>query len=154
DTVLLDKTGTVTSGKMTLIGQPDPELLIMAASVEQHSEHPIARAIVDAAPALRPVDGFRALPGLGAEGVGDGRKVIVGRAALLAEHGVGVPAGEGVAVAINGEWAGWLRVADTVKPTSGDAIAQLKALGLRPVLLTGDAAATARDVAREVGIAE
>ncbi|MBB5871367.1 Cu+-exporting ATPase [Allocatelliglobosispora scoriae] len=154
DTVLLDKTGTVTSGRMTLIGTPDEHLLVMAASVEQHSEHPIARAVVAAAPRLLPVTEFRALPGLGAEGLVGGARVLVGRASLLRERGVGVPDDGlgGMAVAIDGAFAGRLAVADSVKPSSAAAIAALRELGLRPILLTGDAEATARAVAAEVGI--
>lgn len=189
DTIVLDKTGTVTTGVMTLVGT-DPtvgvqeqDLLRYAAAVEHASEHPIARAVVNGAAArgIAPgaVHDFQSLPGLGAQGVVDGRKVLVGRASLLAEHGVVVEparatvsagsvavgadevaadqpdgAWTAVAVALDGEFAGWLHVADTVKPGSAAAVAEFKRLGLRPVLLTGDAEAPARAVAAEVGIGE
>ncbi|MEU8005783.1 heavy metal translocating P-type ATPase [Catellatospora sp. NPDC049111] len=196
DTVVLDKTGTVTTGVMGLAdvrpaaGMQEQDLLRYAAAVEHASEHPIARAVVTGAAAhgIAPgaVRDFQSLPGLGAQGVVEGRKVLVGRAALLAEHGValdlapvanavggvtgrvgqaapggkqadGVPADEArtaVAVALDGEFAGWLLVADTVKPGSAAAVAEFRRLGLRPVLLTGDAEGPARAVAAEVGIDE
>lgn len=218
DTIVLDKTGTVTTGVMALAdvrpaaGIDGQDLLRYAAAVEHASEHPIARAVVDGAAARGIAPGsvrdFLALPGLGAQGVVEGRKVLVGRASLLAEQGVrldaavatsavpsppvsdvpsqpatgvppratsGVPAqtassgpapaGAGsavlgeeartaVAVAVDGEFAGWLLVADTVKPGSAEAVARFKRLGLRPVLLTGDAEGAARAVAAEVGIDE
>ena len=166
DTVVLDKTGTVTTGQMALAdtrpadGVSAEELLRYAAAVEHASEHPIARAIVAAAPtALPPVTGFENLPGLGARGTVEGREVLVGRPRLLADHGVAVPevapAGHTpVSVALDGNYAGALLVADTVKPSSAAAVAQLRELGLRPVLLTGDTDATARMVAAQVGIDE
>lgn len=166
DTVVLDKTGTVTTGTMALVGQAaagglDPaRMLHYAAAVEHASEHPIARAVVAAAPEEPPaVAGFQNLPGLGAEGTVDGHTVLVGRPTLLADRGVAVPeldaAGRTpVAVAIDGAYAGVLFVADTVKPTSAEAVARLRHMGLTPVLLTGDTAATARAVAAEVGIDE
>jgi Cu+-exporting ATPase len=182
DTILLDKTGTVTTGAMALVdlspsaGITADQLLGYAGSVEHASEHPIARAIAAAAPQLSKVESFTALPGLGASGVVDGCKVLVGRSLLLAEQGIEVPAvprmpvhgaclrstgepAEGastemtsVAVAVDGKFAGWLFVSDTVKPTSTAAIAALREQGLRPVLLTGDAAGPARLVAEQVGI--
>ena len=166
DTVVLDKTGTVTTGTMALAGTAPAagversELLRYAAAVEHASEHPIARAVVAAAPGeIAPVTGFRALPGLGAEGTVDGRAVLVGRPGLLADRGIEVPAIDGdgrtvVAVAWDGIYRGVLLVADTVKPTSAEAVRRLRDLGLRPVLLTGDTAATAAVVGREVGIDE
>ncbi|NUR48570.1 MAG: cadmium-translocating P-type ATPase [Hamadaea sp.] len=165
DTILLDKTGTVTTGVMALAGLSPAEgfsadkLLWYAGSLEQASEHPIARAVAAATPELSRVDDFTALPGLGASGVVDGRAVVVGRASLLSDNGVAVPADgaredmTSVAVAVDGTFAGWVHVADTVKPTSADAIAALRREGLRPVLLTGDAAGPARLVADQVGIA-
>ncbi|GAA1361950.1 heavy metal translocating P-type ATPase [Catellatospora chokoriensis] len=167
DTIVLDKTGTVTTGVMTLVGTlpaagvQEQDLLRYAAAVEHASEHPIARAVVHGAAAhgIAPaaVHDFQSLPGLGAQGVVDGRKVLVGRASLLAERGVTLDPDEAltaVAVALDGEFAGWLLVADTVKPGSAAAVAEFKRLGLRPVLLTGDAQAPARAVAAEVGIGE
>lgn len=166
DTVVLDKTGTVTTGQMALRGAAPAagftrdELLRYAAAVEHASEHPIARAIVAAGPVQPvPVTGFENLPGLGARGTVEGREVVVGRPRLVAERGIQVPETEPdgstpVAVAVDGEYAGTLYVADTVKPTSAAAVAQLRRLGLTPVLLTGDTTATARAVAAEVGIEE
>ena len=177
DTVVLDKTGTVTTGRMTLVDAvPAPgvdrgELLRLAGALEDASEHPIGRAIADAARAeqgdLPAVDGFASRAGLGVEGVVAGHAVVAGRPALLAQWSLALPAelerarreaeGAGrtaVAVAWDGAVRGLLVVADTVKPTSRAAIEELRALGLRPVLLTGDNEATARAVAAEVGIDE
>jgi Cu+-exporting ATPase len=166
DTAVLDKTGTVTTGRMALVGVAPAagvtrgELLRYAAAVEHASEHPVARAIVAAGPADPPgVTGFESLPGLGAKGVVEGRQVLVGRPSLLTGQQVAVPELEPagrtpVAVAVDGRYAGALYVADTVKPGSAAAVARLRELGLRPVLLTGDTAATARAVAAQVGIDE
>ncbi len=168
DTVVLDKTGTVTTGRMSLVdvapaaGVDRDELLRLAAAVEHASEHPVARAVVAGFGGTPPaVAEFESLPGLGATGVVEGRRVLVGRPSLLAERGVDVPDGAvapggrtPVAVAVDGVYAGTLYVADTVKPTSAEAVTRLRALGLRPVLLTGDTEATARAVAAEVGIDE
>src|SRR5690606_34243805 len=159
---VLDKTGTVTTGKLSLVevlpatGVDRDELLRYAAAVEHASEHPIARAVVAAGPAdPPPVTGFENLPGLGAKGAVDGREVLVGRPRLLTSQGIEVPTVDAaartpVAVAVDGRYLGTLLVADTVKPTSAAAVARLKQLGLRPVLLTGDTTATAQAVAAEV----
>ena len=170
DTIVLDKTGTVTTGRMRLAevvpahGEDADEVLRFAGALEAASEHPVARAIAGAAPApLPPVAGFAAHAGLGVEGVAGGRAVLIGRPSLLADRGIALPPelaavpADGrttVAVAWGGAARGVLAVADAVKPTSAAAVASLKALGLRPVLLTGDNAATARAVAAEVGIDE
>jgi Cu+-exporting ATPase len=166
DTVVLDKTGTITSGRMALVdaapaaGFSRDQLLRYAAAVEHASEHPIARAIVAAGPVRpEPVTGFENLPGLGARATVAGEPVLVGRPRLLADRGIVVPpidpAGRTpVMVAVAGRYAGTLLVADTVKPTSAAAVARLRRLGLRPVLLTGDTVATARAVAAEVGVDE
>jgi len=177
DTVVLDKTGTVTSGKMTLVdvvlepGNDRAELLRLAGALEDASEHPIAQAIAKGATqeigTLATVEGFTNIEGKGVQGVVDGRAVIVGRESLLAEWSQQLSRevasakaraeGEGktvVAVGWDGEARGILVVADTVKPTSAEAIAQLKAVGLTPVLLTGDNEAVARQIALEVGIEE
>ncbi|EEP73029.1 LOW QUALITY PROTEIN: heavy metal translocating P-type ATPase, partial [Micromonospora sp. ATCC 39149] len=176
DTVVLDKTGTVTTGRMALVdvlaaeGEDAAELLRLAGALEAASEHPIARAVAagaaDAGP-LAPVTGFANVEGLGVTGTVDGREVIVGRLRLLRERGLDVP--EEIERAVTGAeaagrtavLAGWdgrargvLAVADVVKPTSAAAVAGLRALGLTPVLLTGDNATVARAVAAEVGIAE
>jgi cation-transporting P-type ATPase A/B/Cu+-exporting ATPase len=174
DTVVLDKTGTVTTGQMTLThvqtvdGLTRDELLRYAGAVEQASEHPVAAAITAAAVGqLPPAERFRALPGLGASAVVEGREVIVGRARLLAERGLAIPAGltaagqsweaggcTSVLVAWDGQVRGALAVTDTVKPSAAPAVAALRGLGLRPVLLTGDNEATARAVAAEIGVDE
>jgi Cu+-exporting ATPase len=172
DTVLLDKTGTVTEGRMALAdvvpatGTSRDEVLRRVAAVEAGSEHPVAKAVVAAAGGGLPrVERFRSTGGLGVEGVVEGVEVVVGRASWLAERGLTVPpeltqaveaaqrAGRTAVLAgWDGTARGVLTVADTVKPTSADAIARLRALGLRPVLLTGDAEPAARAVAAEVGI--
>jgi Cu+-exporting ATPase len=177
DTVVLDKTGTVTEGRMTLTathaaGGEDPaEVLRLAGALENASEHPIARAVAQAAadrhgplPAVRD---FANVEGLGVQGVVDGHAVLVGRPRLLADWSLTLPAAlekaldeaedagrTAVAVAWDGRARGVLVVADTVKPTSAEAVRRLRDLGLTPVLLTGDNARAARAVAREVGIAE
>ncbi|WP_274534436.1 heavy metal translocating P-type ATPase [Amycolatopsis sp. CB00013] len=174
DTVVLDKTGTVTAGKMSLtdlFGDDETEVLRLAGAVEHGSEHPIARAIVAAAEErlgeLPPVGGFRNVEGLGVVGEVEGKTVLAGRSALLDRHGIAVGdeftqakkiaeerGATAVVVAWDGEARGVVVVADTVKPTSAEAVAGLKALGLRPVLLTGDNAGSAEAVAAEVGIDE
>jgi Cu+-exporting ATPase len=177
DTVVLDKTGTVTTGRMTLVdvvaaeGVERHEALRLAGALEDASEHPVARAIAksagDARGTLAPVEAFSNREGLGVEGTVEGLALVVGRPALLAERGLAIPAeldaartaaeGRGQ-TAIAAGWDGKVRavfvVADTVKPTSAEAVASLKELGLRPVLLTGDNETTARAVAAEVGIDE
>jgi P-type Cu+ transporter len=171
DTIVLDKTGTVTQGRMSLVDVIGAtEALHLVGSVEHASEHPIGRAIADAAARerpLSPVDGFRNRDGLGVEGVVDGHAVVAGRPALLAEWSVELPAELRTALeqaqergqtALVAAWDGAARavfvVADTVKPSSRTAIEELKRLGLRPVLLTGDNEHTARAVAAQVGIDE
>ena len=161
DTVLLDKTGTVTTGQLTVTSvEPAPggssdELLRLAGAVEHASEHPVARAVVAAAPtSLPPVEDFRAVPGLGARGVVEGRLVLVGRPSLLRAHNVSTVDSDGIQVAWDGRWRGTISVEDAVKPTSAAAVRRLKALGLRPILLTGDSAAVARSVAAGTGIEE
>ncbi|QXG75393.1 cadmium-translocating P-type ATPase [Modestobacter sp. L9-4] len=161
DTVVLDKTGTVTTGQMSVVevaGHPDT--LRLAAAVEAGSEHPIARAVVAAAGApLAAVTGFASQAGTGVTGTVEGHQVVVGgRPELLAELAAVVDGAEAagrtaVAVAWDGEVRGVLVVADTVKPTSAAAITRLRALGLAPVLVTGDNAGAAAAVARAVGLA-
>jgi Cu+-exporting ATPase len=178
DTIVLDKTGTVTTGRMALVdvvsadGTGVERLLGLVASVENASEHPVARAI--AAGALErgvtivQVESFRSHGGRGVEGVVDGVAVVAGRPSwVFTEWSLTEPArlatartaheGAGrsvVLVAADGEVIGLVVVADTVKPTSAAAITELRALGLTPVLLTGDHGAAARAVAEEVGIAD
>jgi Cu+-exporting ATPase len=150
DTIVLDKTGTVTEGKIELAevalinGATRRDVLRLAGAVESASEHPIAQAIAATARAevgpLPPVEGFRNQPGVGVTGLVDGHDVNVGR-----KNGR-------IEVAWDGLARARLHVRDTVKPTSAEAIRELKALGLAPVLLTGDAKETAERVAAEVGI--
>ena len=177
DTVVLDKTGTVTTGAMTLTdtvaeaGVARADLLRFAGALESASEHPIARAIATGAAQevgeLPAPQDFRNLEGRGVQGVVDGTAVVVGRESLLADWSQHLSpevsrakadaeaAGRTVVtVGWDGEARGILIVADTVKPTSAEAIAQLKDLGLTPILLTGDNEAVARQIAGEVGIDE
>ncbi|NJC68483.1 copper-translocating P-type ATPase [Planosporangium thailandense] len=171
DTVLLDKTGTVTTGRMSVevVGDDADELLRVAGALEAASEHPIAKAVARAAAdrvgTLPPVDGFANAEGLGVTGTVDGRDAVAGRLRLLERHGLTAPepvtravadieaAGRtAVVVGWDGRARGVLAVADTVKPTSREAIRRLRELGLYPVLLTGDNAVVADAVAAEVGI--
>jgi Cu+-exporting ATPase len=173
DTIVLDKTGTVTTGKMTLVDaiagpHADRETLLRyAGAVEDASEHPVARAIANAAkaelgapPAARD---FAAVSGQGVRGVVDGHAVVVGRESLRDQHldatlsaAKARAEGEGkivVVVGWDGRARGLLVLADAVRPTSAEAIRRFKALGLTPVLLTGDDETVARRVADQVGIA-
>jgi P-type Cu+ transporter len=177
DTVVLDKTGTVTTGRMTLndvlpaAGVDPDEVLRLAGALEAASEHPIGTAIAAAARdrfgSLDPVDGFASAAGLGVSGTVTGHRLAVGRAGWLAERGVtGASELEGSASAAETEgntvvyvaWDGAVRglcvVGDAVKATSADAIGELRGLGLRPVLLTGDNRPAALAIARSVGIDE
>ncbi|OKJ16898.1 heavy metal translocating P-type ATPase [Kitasatospora sp. CB01950] len=175
DTIVLDKTGTVTTGRMTLVGvhtaegTTEDEALRLAGALEHASEHPIAQAVATTAQekfgGLEPVEGFENVPGLGVQGVVDGHAVVAGREALLADWAQQLPAEllaakaaaeragrTAIAVGWDGAARAVLEVADAVKPTSAEAIAELRALGLRPVLLTGDNRLVAESVAAEVGI--
>ncbi|WP_341267201.1 heavy metal translocating P-type ATPase [Gordonia malaquae] len=177
DTVVLDKTGTVTTGKMELVdvvvesGVSRADVLRLAGAVENASEHPIAQAIAAGAAGevgvLDVPEDFANVEGKGVQGVVDGTAVIVGRESLLADWSQHLSADvaaakaaaedEGktvVAVGWDGQARGILVVADTVKETSAEAVAELKALGLTPVLLTGDNKAVAERIAAEVGIDE
>ena len=177
DTVVLDKTGTVTTGRMRLTGiipadrGTEDEALRLAGALEDASEHPIAQAIAAGARAqvgqLPPVTGFTSSAGLGVTGTVEGRTLVVGRPTLLAERGLAMPehldlahgsavqAGQSViAVGWDDQVRALLTVADTVKDTSAAAIAALRGLGLRPVLLTGDHHRVANAVAAEIGIDE
>ncbi|MFF4601542.1 heavy metal translocating P-type ATPase [Streptomyces sp. NPDC001339] len=178
DTIVLDKTGTVTTGVMTLTevhlaeGADEPEVLRLAGALEHASEHPVARAIATGAEsrtgaALPAPEDFANVPGLGVQGVVEGHAVLVGRERLLAERSQPLPPAlaeakaaaeaEGrtaVAVGWDGAARAVLVVSDAVKPTSAEAVRGLRALGLTPVLLTGDNKAVAEAVAAEVGIDE
>ncbi|WP_031483934.1 heavy metal translocating P-type ATPase [Streptomyces bicolor] len=176
DTIVLDKTGTVTTGRMTLLAvhtteeADEAEVLRLAGALEHASEHPIARAVADGAleklGALPTPEDFANVPGLGVQGIVDGHAVLVGRERLLEEWAMELPedlarakseaeaAGRtAVAVAWDGEARAVLDVADAVKETSPEAVRRLRTLGLTPILLTGDNEAVAHAVAREVGIA-
>ena len=140
-TIVLDKTGTVTEGRIRLVENGLPaEALRLVGAVEAASEHPVGRAVAEAAQAefgaLPPVEGFRNVAGRGVTGLVEGRRVEVDRGTVL----------------LDGAVAGRFSVADSVKPTSAEAIADLRALGLTPVLVTGDSEENAVRVAREVGV--
>ena len=178
DTIVLDKTGTITTGRMTLAaaaaapGEDIEELLRLAAAVENASEHPVAVAIAagawDRLGDLPAVADFDSHQGLGVTGVVDSRAVAVGRPAWLESQwamtvppGLAARAATAEAAGQTAVFAGWdgqvrglLVVADTIKPTSAEAIARLRGMGLRPVLLTGDNERAARAVAAAVGIEE
>jgi Cu+-exporting ATPase len=174
-TVVLDKTGTVTEGRMWVAdvlpanGVQRRELLRLAGAVEDASEHPVAQAIAGRAreelARLPAAERFSSRAGLGAEATVDGHSVVVGRPSLLASRGLSLPAelvrrrdevqaegGTVVAVGWDGAVRGLVHVADRLKPTSEEAVAELRSLGLEPVLLTGDNERTARSVAEAVGI--
>ncbi|MFH9999811.1 heavy metal translocating P-type ATPase [Streptomyces globisporus] len=177
DTIVLDKTGTVTTGRMTLQTThttdttTKTEVLRIAGALENASEHPIAQAVATAAtdttgPLPTPED-FTNIPGLGVQGIVEGHAVLVGREQLLAEWEIRLPAPlaeakqaaeaagrTAIAVAWDGEARAVLEVADAVKDTSAEAVRRLRALGLTPILLTGDNRAVAESVAAEVGIDE
>ena len=174
DTVVLDKTGTVTTGRMTLLavhpaaGTTEAEALRLAGALEHASEHPIGRAVAEAAAQageLPKVSDFQNVPGRGVQGVVEGHAVVAGREQFLADWAQHLPAPlaaakaaaeaagrTAVAVGWDGAARAVLEVADAVKPSSAEAIARLRGLGLTPVLLTGDNRAVALSVAAEVGI--
>ncbi|MEU7305670.1 heavy metal translocating P-type ATPase [Streptomyces sp. NPDC007206] len=177
DTIVLDKTGTVTTGRMALQevyvveGVDKDELLRLAGSLEHASEHPIAQAIaagaIERTGSLPVPENFENVAGLGVQGVVEGHAVLVGRERLLKEWVIELPRelaeakaaaeAEGrtaVAVAWDGAARGVLTVADAIKDTSAEAVDELRRLGLRPVLLTGDNQLVAESVARSVGIDE
>jgi Cu+-exporting ATPase len=177
DTIVLDKTGTVTEGEMSLEriiaapGTDEDEALAVIGALEDGSEHPIARAIADGARErigeLPAAEGFQNREGLGVEGVVEGRAVVAGRPALLEDwrfamptvldEALGAAQDEGrtaIAAGWDGEVKAVLVVADRIKHTSPEAVRRLKGLGLRPVLLTGDNRQVAESVAADVGVDE
>ncbi|MFI0731487.1 heavy metal translocating P-type ATPase [Streptomyces sp. NPDC021225] len=176
DTIVLDKTGTVTTGRMALLavhtakGTEETDVLRLAGALEHSSEHPIAQAVAAGAGArvgaLPAPEDFANLAGLGVQGVVEGHAVLVGREKLLAEWTISLPTElerakaeaeasgrTAIAVAWDGEARAVLEVADAVKDTSPEAISRLRSLGLTPILLTGDNRTVAEAVAAEVGIA-
>jgi Cu+-exporting ATPase len=179
DTLVLDKTGTLTEGKPKIVwlgpsqGLREAELLRIVACLERGSEHPLAAAVVSAAEerglALTKATEFRSIPGKGIAGKVDDRSVLLGSSSFLLEENPNLrfpseqlEAADGwrrkgatiLFAAVDGQPAGFLAAADMLKPSAKDAVAELKALGLSVVMLTGDAEATAHAVAAEAGIGE
>lgn len=175
DTIVLDKTGTITAGRLSVAditawnGYDHASLLSLAAGVETGSEHPIAQSIVTSARTdkltIPPVTHFHSSPGGGVEGIIDSRKVLVGRSGWLQENNVGISPEQqedfdsaeqsgstAVWVAVDNQPAGIISLKDTIKADSVDAIEKLRRLGLKPVLLTGDNVSVAAQIARETGI--
>lgn len=170
DTVILDKTGTVTEGKPEVTdirasdGQPEKELLRTAASLERMSEHPLSKAIVQRAEAegllLSDADEFTQIPGRGISGVVDGHRILAGNMKFMQENGTDVPdgaefAGEGkipLYFSADGHFSGIIALADAVKPGSREAVAAMKKRGLDVIMLTGDNALTAEAVRKQAGI--
>jgi Cu+-exporting ATPase len=168
DTVVMDKTGTLTLGtprvtdRRPAVGWSADDLLRLAAAAERRSEHPIGRAIVEAAGTsgliLPSTESFTSETGFGVSAVVEGRAVAVGHRAFLESRGIAIgqeapfDAQTWVAVGIDGRLAGWLAVADTVRPSARAAVEALRRRGIEPIMLTGDREASARAVAQEVGI--
>ncbi len=176
DTLVIDKTGTLTEGKPDLIethavnGVTEAEVLRLAASIERASEHALAAAILAAAKekqvALSPVSSFRSVPGRGVEGMVEGRRVLLGNRKFLEESGISLEADTSAAddfaaqgqtavyLAAEEKLAGILAVADRVKPTTAEAIRDLRSEGIRVVMLTGDSRSAAQSIATSLGIQE
>jgi P-type Cu+ transporter len=176
DTLVVDKTGTLTEGKPKVValrpgpGVSEDELLKLAASLERGSEHPLAAAIVRAAAdrnlALAKVEGFESVPGKGVSGTIDGRKVALGNRAMMRAAGIDVSALEAlvdearsdgataILAALDGKASGVIAIADPIKSSTPDAVRALHESGVRVVMLTGDNRATAEAVGRKLGIAE
>ncbi len=168
DTIVFDKTGTLTEGKPKVTGYSDVEVVRLAASVERASEHPLAAAIVDSASHLKlklsEVSGFEYLPGKGVKGFVEDRRVAAGNWALMTDLGIfgsgrktavsvlTAPGASQVYVAVDGQYAGHIAIADPLKASAADALRGLKAQGIRIVMLTGDNASTAQEIASKLGI--
>ena len=168
DTIVIDKTGTLTEGKPKVTAYSDLEAVRLAASVERASEHPLAAAIVEFASQrnlkLSAVSSFEHITGQGVKGFVEGKRIAAGNWALMTDLGVfgsgrkaevlaaTVPGATQVFVAIDGQYAGHIAIADPLKPTAAAALRALKAQGIRIVMLTGDNARTAQEIARQLGI--
>ena len=156
DVVVVDKTGTLTEGRFR-VTSGDPEVVALAAAVEASSEHPLAAAIVEAAGPVGAASSVEAVPGAGVRGVVDGRTVMAGTPRWLAASGIEageVPKGPGsvVGVAADGAFAGWILLEDTLRAEASEAVAALRAAGVKVVLLSGDAEPAVEAVAAELGI--
>jgi len=170
DTIVFDKTGTLTEGKPKVTAYSDLEVLRLAASVERASEHPLASAVVAAASQqnlhLSQVSGFEYVAGMGVKGVVEGKRIAAGNYALMTELGVfgsgrktavsvvTAPGATQVYVAIDGQYGGHIAIADPIKAGAAEAVRQLKGQGVRIVMLTGDNAQTAQEIAGKLGIDE
>jgi Cu+-exporting ATPase len=159
DTLVVDKTGTLTEGKPKVVRlEGEPDILRLAASLEMGSEHPLAGAIIEAAHdgglKLQKPENFRSTPGMGVEGMVEGRNVRVGNAAFIHCAPHGAPPGPAVYVAIDGQYAGAFSIADPVKPSAAEAVKKLREQKIRVVMCTGDDRATAMAVAKQLGIDE
>ena len=168
DTIVFDKTGTLTEGKAKVRDYSDLEVLRLAASVERASEHPLAAAVVKSAQEhnlrISEVSGFEYLVGKGVKGGVDGKRIAAGNSALMTDLGVfgtgrkkgpqvpSVPGASEVYVAVDGQYAGYIAIADPIKPSTATALRELKTQGLRLVMLTGDSQATAQEIAKTLGI--
>jgi Cu+-exporting ATPase len=168
DTIVFDKTGTLTEGKPKVVAYSNSDVVRLAASVERASEHPLAAAIVDLANQLHlrlsDASGFESVPGKGVKGFVEGRRVAAGNWALMTDLGVfgsgrktavlvaAAPGATQIYVAIDGQYAGHIAIADPLKPTAPAALNELKALGIRIVMLTGDNQHTAQEIAGKLGI--
>src|SRR5580658_3662719 len=168
DTIVFDKTGTLTEGKPKVVAYSDAEVVRLAASVERASEHPLAAAIVQSASQqnlrLPDVSGFEYVPGKGVKGFVEGKRIAAGNSALMTDLGVfgsgrktavpvlTAPGASQVYLAINGQYAGNIAIADPLKASAAEALRELKAQGIRIVMLTGDNAQTAQVIAGKLGI--
>ena len=149
DTIVVDKTGTLTLGKPAVTSLTDKEVLRLAASVERASEHPLASAIIAAADEILPVTEFESITGKGVRGVVDGKRVAIGNRAMFPDIDA-----DGILVVVDGKLAGTITVDDPIKETSVEAIRALHEQGLRIVMLTGDSRANAERIAKQTGIDE
>ena len=168
DTIVFDKTGTLTEGKPKVLEYSDLEVLRLAASVERASEHPLAAAVVKSAQEhnlqISDASGFEYVVGKGVKGVVDGKRIAAGNSALMSDLGVfgtgrkkeppvaSVPEASQVYIAVDGQYAGHIAIADPIKASTANALRELKTQGLRLVMLTGDSLATAQEIAKKLGI--